>query len=336
MRAIILGAVLDAQRSGGPLRVLLSASTYTAIDNVLLDVAQDIAALSPGACDVFRVRSRFQLAPGNITPAIDLELDRRDPSQGVQSLRGRLQNPVGVFVVGATPEQVHNLLTCDNAAARQEWFDLVVIDEASQMDVAHSILPISAVASDGAMVLAGDPLQLPPIHQAEPPKDLEDLVGSVYAFWRRVHQVPESALGVNYRSNDTIVDFARHTDYQATLSSHSPQLCVDLLSPIPTVQPANWPAPLFWTPEWARLLEPDQPTVCFVYDDGRSSQRNAFEADAVAALLFLLQGRMASRLRNENDAVTGAALSPSTTPYATIDFWREAVGVVTPHRPSRA
>lgn len=332
VRAIILGAVLDAHRAGRSLRVLLSAFTYTAIDNVLLDVAQDIAALLPGACDVFRVRSRFQLPPGHIAPAIDLELDRRNPSQGITSLRSRLQNPAGVLVVGAPPEQVHNLLTCNNDPAQAEWFDLIVVDEASQMDVAHAILPVSGVASDGAVILAGDPLQLPPIHQAEPPTGLEDLVGSVYAFWRQVHRVPESALGINYRSNDTIVDFARHTGYQATLSSHSPQLRVDLLSPVPTVQPANWPAPLFWTPEWAHLLDPDQPAVCFVYDDGRSSQRNDFEADAVAALLFLLQGRMADRPRNENQPVTGAPLQPSTTPYAAMDFWRDAVGVVTPHR----
>jgi hypothetical protein len=139
-------------------------------------------------------------------------------------------------------------------------------------------------------------------------------------------------LGINYRSNDTIVNFARHTGYQATLSSHSPHLRVGLLSPAPTAQPVNWPAPLFWTPEWAQLLDPDQPAVCFVYDDGRSSQRNDFEADAVAALLFLLQGRVASRLRNENHPLTGAPLHPSTTPYAAMDFWREAVGVVTPHR----
>ena len=52
----------------------------------------------------------------------------------------------------------------------------------------------------------------------------------------------------------------------------------------------------------------------------------------MTALLFLLQGRMASRLSNENHAVTGAPLLPSTTPYAAMDVWREAVGVVTPHR----
>ena len=332
VRAIILGAVLDAQRDGRPLRVLLSAFTYTAIDNVLLDVAQDMVALLAGECDVFRLRSSFQLAPGNIGPLIDLVLDRRNPSQGIQNLRSRLQNPTGVLVVGATPHQVHNLLTCNNDPARAEWFDLVLIDEASQMDVAHSILPMSAITNDGAMVLAGDPLQLPPIHQAEPPNDLENVVGSVYAYWQFVHQVQVSSLGVNYRSNETIVDFARHTGYEGTLKSNSPQLCVNLLSELPKVKPVNWPTALYWTPEWAELLNPNQPAVCFLYDDGRSSQSNVFEADAVAALLFLLQGRVASRLRNENNAVTGEVLTPSTTPYETIDFWQKAVGVVTPHR----
>ena len=333
VRAIILGAVLDAQQNGRPLRVLFSAFTYTAIDNVLSEVARDIAALLPGGCEVFRIRSGFQAAPGNIAPAIDLELNRRNPSQEIENLRGRLQDPADhLLVVGATPQQTHNLLTCNDGPAQAEWFDLIVIDEASQMDVAHSILPISAIASDGAMVLAGDPLQLPPIHQAEPPKGLEELVGSVYSFWRQFHQVPESALGVNYRSNDTIVAFARHAGYEASLSSNSPQMRVELLSPIPVAQPADWPDALFWTPDWATLLDPDQPAVCFVYDDGRSSQRNDFEADAVAALLFLLQGRAASRLRNENDPITGSPHPPSVMPYETIDFWREAVGVVTPHR----
>ena len=46
-------------------------------------------------------------------------------------------------MVGSPPEQVHNLVTCDNGSAQAEWFDLVVIDEASQMDVAHAILPLA-------------------------------------------------------------------------------------------------------------------------------------------------------------------------------------------------
>ena len=60
-----------------------------------------------------------------------------------------------------------------------------------------------------------------------------------------------------------------------------------------TALPADWPASLYWTPVWSMLLDPQRPAVCFVYPDGRSSQSNPFEADAVAALAWLLHGRLA-------------------------------------------
>jgi hypothetical protein len=207
------------------------------------------------------------------------------------------------------------------------------------MDVGHAVLPLCGVAAGGSVVLAGDPMQLPPIHQAEAPADpdprqdrLRHLVGPVYSFFERLHGVPFSALGINYRSNDTIVEFTRRCGYLGTLASHSPQLRIDLLTPLPATQPPGWPTSLHWTPEWCALLDPAQPAVCFVYDEGRSSQRNPFEADAVAALLWLLSGRMADQLRNELHPGTGTVIPPSTTPYTAQEFWAKAVGVVTPHR----
>ncbi len=332
VRAIAVGAVLEAIASKRHLRVLISAFTYTAIDNVLLDVGGDLAALAPGACDVFRIRSRYQQTPSNIAPTIDLELNRAVPSLQVRALRARLQQPMGVVVVGATSEQVHNLLTAENGPATAEFFDLILIDEASQMDVGHAILSFAGVAMGGSIVLAGDPLQLPPVQQAEAPKGLEELVGSVYRFWKELHRIPESPLSINYRSNDCIVGLARQSGYQSTLTSHSPFLELNLLAPIPTAQPASWDTRLFWTHEWAEILSPAHPAVCFVYGDGRSSQRNEFEADAVASMLLLLHGQMADQLRNENDAGTGQPIPLTTTAYSTSDFFRKAVGVVTPHR----
>jgi DNA replication ATP-dependent helicase Dna2 len=331
-RAIVVGAVLEAHLLRRPLRVLVSAFTYNAIDNVLVSIANDIATLLLGGCATYRVRSRYQAPPGNIGAAIDAELNRSSPSAQIRALLTILQNQTDLVVVGAPPEQVHNLLTCNNGSAQDEWFDLILIDEASQMDVAHAILPLCGVADGGSVVLAGDPLQLPPIHQAEAPVGLEDLVGSVYAFYRQMHQVHESPLGINYRSNETIVAFARHSGYLGTLTSHSPDLRVDLLSPLPTTQPANWPAALNWTPDWCRLLDPAKPATCFVYDDGRSSQRNFFEAEAITALLLLLNGRMANQLRNELHPGTGAPIPLSKIPYTAQEFWDRAVGVVTPHR----
>jgi hypothetical protein len=332
VRAIAVGAVLESLASNRPLRVLVSAFTYTAIDNVLTDVAQDLAALAPGRCDVFRIRSQYQRPPGNIAPMIDLELSRALPSPALQALRTRLQQPGGTVVVGATSEQVHNLLTCENGRATNEFFDLILIDEASQMDVGHAILNIAGIAAGGSVILAGDPLQLPPIQQAEAPKGLEEMVGSIYSFWKTLHGVPESPLSINYRSNDCIVELARQSGYQTSLTSHSPSLELNFLAPIPAVQPAPWDSRLFWTHEWAEILNPAFPAVSFVYGDGRSSQRNDFEADAVASMLLLLHGQIAGQLRNENHAGNGQPIAPTLTPYSAIDFFRKAVGVVTPHR----
>ena len=331
-RAVVVGAVLEAQQNSRPLRVLVSAFTYTAIDNILFDIAQDVTALLPGVCDVFRLRSRYAEAPTNTGVAIDVELSRSNPSSRVSNLRTRLQHGQSVLVVGATPEQAHNLLTCENGAAQAEWFDLIVIDEASQMDVPHAVLPLCGLANEGSVIMAGDPLQLAPIHQASAPKDLENIVGSIYLFWRDVHHVQESALEINYRSNNTLVSFSREAGYSATLSSHSPNLSIDLVSPLPQAAPAQWPPSLAWCPDWMRFLDPAQPAVCFVYEDGQSSQRNEFEADAIAALLWILNRRVSDRLQNELHPATGVVTPASTTQYSALEFWQHGVGVVTPHR----
>ena len=331
-RAVVVGAAIEAHENNTPLRVLVSAYTYTAIDNILSGIADDIAALLPGACKVVRLRSGFAEPPTTHGAAIDLELNKANPSKDVSALRAKLESGQSIVIVGATSQQTHNLLTCEGGPAQAEWFDLIIIDEASQMDVANAALPLCGLAEDGSVVLAGDPLQLAPIHQASAPKDLEKIVGSIYSFWKDVHQVNESALEVNYRSNDTIVSFAPNAGYSTALTSHSPDLSIDLTSPFPQSRPARWPQDLVWTPEWVSLLDPAQPTVCFVYDDGKNSQRNDFEADAIASMLWLLQGRVSNQLRNEIDPQTLATIPTSTTAYPMLDFWKQAVGVVTPHR----
>ena len=331
-RAVVLGAVLEAHQNSQPLRVLVSAATYTAIDNVLFEIAQHLSVLLPQVCDVFRLRSAYAGAPANPGAAIDLEVNAWNPSPRVQGLRTTLQRAQSLVVVGATPVQLHNLLTCRRDPAQAEWFDLIVIDEASQMDVPHAVLPLCGLANGGSVVLAGDPLQLAPIHQASPPKDLENLVGSVYAFWQNVHQVPECRLEVNYRSNDSIVSFVREAGYAATLQSQSPDLSIDFVSSLPRTAPAHWPQSMAWTPEWSNLLDPAQAAVCFTYDDGQSSQRNEFEANAVSAMLWLLHGRVSNQLLNEVDPATGMARRASSNPYSSLEFWQRGVGVVTPHR----
>ncbi len=332
IRSVVLGAVVDAHLRGIATRVLICTSTYTALDNVLLEAYAELERLLPGACCTRRIRSYLQGLPRNVPPAIDLELNRSIPSQQVVDLRSRLTAAGGTTLVGATPEQIHNLLTYDNGSAANGYFDLIVIDEASQMDVAHAVLPLCSLSNGGSVVLAGDPMQLPPIHQAEPPAGLEAMVGSVYAFCRDFHRIPDVMLDANYRSNSTIVNFSLFAGYRSNLTSFSPNMRLNLLSPVPAAQPPGWPGRLFWTPEWSAILDPAQPVVCFVYPDGRSSQWNQFEADAVCSLICSLYGRVGNEPLNVRDAVTGAVNAPSGVAYTPVDFWEHAIGVVTPHR----
>jgi hypothetical protein len=113
---------------------------------------------------------------------------------------------------------------------------------------------------------------------------------------------------------------------------------IDVVAPFPTgaTPPEGWPRGLLWTPKRSWLLDPDAPESCFLYHEGRCSQWNPFEASSVAALVFLLYGRLANRVLNERDPVSGAVIPASRTPYTMEEFWRKGIGIVTPHRAQQA
>jgi hypothetical protein len=176
------------------------------------------------------------------------------------------------------------------------------------------------------------PKQLPPIQQAEAPLGLKAMVGSVYSFCEDLHGVEAEMLDQNYRSNATLVGFSLEAGYRRTLSSYSPNLRLNLVSPLPVDEPEGWPDTLYWTPEWSSLLDPRHPASCFVYPEGRSSQWNLFEADSVVTLIYLLRTLVANGLSGEWDPASGNVLPAGKMLYSPEVFWEKAVGVVTPHR----
>lgn len=334
LRAVLLGVLHDSAERGVAARVLITGPTYEAIDNVLLPVANSLAqgplALAP--LTVARLRSSSR-DPSRDVPAA-LDVPHGSPQHTL--LTNRLLSANGLTLVGGPVQQVYRLLESAGSPVTKV-FDLIVVDEASQLDVGTSTLAIAGLADNGSVVVAGDPKQLPPIHQAEAPIGLEPLVGPVLTYLEQRHAIPSAVLNTNYRSNSTIVDVGQAAGYPPGQVAHSPALAIDLLAapPVTPHAPANWPAHLFWTPEWSALLDPARVCSVFVYDEGRSSQWNPFEADAVASLVWLLSGTLSSQLANERDA-SGALVPRSTTPYSATDFWAHGIGVVTPHRAQQA
>ena len=330
LQAILLGALHSARRTGRNLRVLLTGPTYEAIDNVLLPVSRSLSngSLALPNVRVVRVRSRTREPNSAAPPGIDLSMAS---TPDVLALLTQLREGAGLVLVATTSQQTHRLLVHGDQVAVQPLFDLIVIDEASQMDVANATLVLAGLAEDGAVVIAGDPKQLPPIHQAEAPLGLESMVGPVYGYFQSHRHVAPLILEDNYRSNATIVEFARVAEYPPGLRAEYPDLALRFTDPIPAQgPPPDWPESLFWTRHWVDLLDPSRPCTTFVYREGQSAQSNRFEADSVAALLWLLRRRLASRL-------AGAAQDDGP-PQAmdALDFWGLGVGVVTPHRAQQA
>lgn len=338
LRSIVFGAIVNADIEQKPLRILITAGTYNAMDNVLLGLFTENSAINDYLLNIpnfhsYRIRSSFK--PLDVTaPDIlnDVVLNHSNPS--CDSMIQNLVNNDHICVVGATPQQVFKLLTLDDGSPVQSLFDLIILDEASQMDVGNAILSISSIKDNGSLIVAGDPLQLPPIHNAKPPLGLEYMVGSIYNFYKE-NGVNESTLNINYRSNSTIVNFTHEAGYNRSLTSYSPDLRLNIVKELPSGErPSNWPEVLFWTPEWSFMLNPDHPLTCFTYHDGRSGQWNKFEADAIASLVYLLYERLGSKLHHE--CVPGNCCDSDDRVMDDNMFWKEGVGIVTPHKAQQA
>lgn len=338
LRAVVLGALHEALQKGRAFRVLITGPTYEAIDNVLLQVHSVLMGDAPlGLPDVRVARLRSVRRPRDprVPDVIDVPVDRRN--RAFQETLAQLENTQELVVVGATAQQTNKLLSLSGGAV-QEFFDLILVDEASQLDVASSTLALSGLDGGGTVVIAGDPKQLPPIHQAKPPVGLESMVGPVFTYLEDRHNLQPAVLEENYRSCQTIVDLAYLADYPRSLRAYSPDLEINLVTPLPQSEepPQGWPHQLFWTPEWSTLLESPRKASCFVYREGRSSQWNRFEADAIASLVWILAGRLGSQLLNERVPPTGDIKTATTRPYTLPEFWQTGIGIVTPHRAQQA
>jgi hypothetical protein len=333
LHAIILGALLEAIAGRRPIRVLITGPTYEAIDNVLLPLHARIVGPGPFTSpqvQTYRLRSETHPLGNNVPAVID-----QQKANYPAVLTSLLANQ-DLILVGATPHQVYNLATADGGSPVRPLFDLILIDEASQLDVATSTLALAPASTNATLVVAGDPKQLPPIHQAEAPLELENLVGPIFTYFSERHLIVTEVLEENYRSNTTIVELAHLANYPPTLHAFSPNLEIHLLHATPTTEPAGWPASLSWSPHWASFVSPARRAMTFVYNEGRSSQWNQFEADTTAAIALSVFGTLCDQLANENDPTTGRVIPVTNTAFNADGFWSTGIGIVTPHRAQQA
>lgn len=309
-------ASLAELSSDAPLRIAVTANNYTAVDNVLRGLRPYLDELAPNTI-IRRVR-----AAGRVD--VDwLTADENVSTSDTRAVRSIVDDLLEhrTAIVGGTPTQLHKLIESATGAAAGDFFDVIVIDEGGQIDVAHASVVLAGAATNGRVIIAGDPRQLPPIHTAEAPAGLESLVGSIYDFFADWHKVAAQPLLTNYRSNQDIVNLTRSAGYPPELTAHDPnrryrlsaagQGLLTARSPI-QVADTQIPVALF------DVIDPERPVTCLTYADGVSGQWNRFEADIVAQTCILLW-----RLTEDEQCDAES-------------FWTRRVGIVTPHRAQRA
>ena len=335
--AVTVGALAKAHREGKRLRVLLTAATYTALDTLLAEILDLVGCVLPeGVCRFHRLRSvNASQANWPKHQVADVAVGFDGGDKEMKDVLQDIESSKGLTVVASLPTRLDYLPRRNNSNNReqlQSWFDLTVVDEATQLGAALSPVWASKAEIGGTFVLGGDDLQLAPIQQGEPPANLEAMVGSVYSHLRHHHSVKPKPLQVNYRANSTLVEFTKRAGYDRGLTSHSPELRVRFRDGgFPSERPSNWPDGLRWSPGLVELLAAHEPAVCFVYDDPTAGQANPFESEVVAGLAWLLRDRLLDGLSGD--------LEPDGEPREVYDilhdvpsFWSRALGIVAPHR----
>jgi DNA replication ATP-dependent helicase Dna2 len=299
----ILALAEAHRRTGRPFRVLVTAFTHAAIENVLRKTGQRVTDAGDAEhVAVAKVKTWRSEQTGHVqvieTAELPVWLE---------------DNPVAV--VGAT---VHSLLKVYD---RLPEFDLVVIDEASQVRVPEAAVPISLTGRSGRLLLAGDHLQLPPIIQGAYPEPLpgqpilhrsifEVLAGAATTAGLATEAQPSAyQLTENFRMNDVLTSFAAALLYGADYRPNDPSVGNRRLDLI---------AERCLDPFVEACLNPDFPLTIVVLDGVWAARENPLEARLVAQLVTALRTTMRDR--------DGRLFTDDSR------FFHEGVFLVSPHR----
>lgn len=333
LAALLHGLTQAAVAHNRPLKVLVTGPTYNAVEEIMYRAA-DFLAKDPAARVSMYLgysRSRALGAVPNGLPNHVLYTPMSiDPSNaGYQQCLRELSTGSSVVMVGCQIRQARRFPDELMGSFVQPLFDVVIIDESSQVPVSQGLSALCGLKDDARLIIAGDYLQMPPITSIDPPSEAAYLVGSIqtYLLERKfMHPVNCCILETNYRSNEHLVDFARNIGYPSSLQAAFPHTALHLMNPLPTQ--SAYLATLPWCAAFANLLMPDQKVVTLLHEDEVSSQGNHFEARVVAGCVWMLRQSVSAELDGH-----GTVSHSTPTPK---QFWGKCMGIVTPHRAQRA
>lgn len=334
LAAMLHAMVGHAVATGIPLHVIVTGPTYKAVEEVMRRTAEMLSADASAPCSMYMGYSMGRTGPlpavlAAHVPYTRFSFDSTDAD--LASCLMQLRGGSAVTIVGCQVRQGRQFAKRIAGASLHQVFDVVVIDESSQVPVSHAIASFSGMKDHARVVVAGDHLQMPPITSIEAPAEVEYLVGSIQTYLlERPFTAPlqPCVLATNYRSADHIVDFARSIGYPQHLAAAYANCRLHLLQPLPGH--AQYHAAFPWAASYDIVLQESTRVATVLHDDDISSQGNKYEAQIVANLVCGLRHSVSADLDNWG-------LNPPThgVPDA-LHFWSTCIGIVTPHRAQRA
>lgn len=332
LAAFVHAVVREAVASGKGSKILLTGPNYRAVE-VLADRLLELLAKDPTAkCDFFRAYSKSRVLPPS--PALPPHVTGQNVSlhpaaTGHAHLSASLNSTDVITLVATSAHAARKVATLvDPNEVLASVFDLVVIDESSQVPVTLALLPIATLKPESQLVIAGDPLQMPPIASLDPPVGAEYLVGSIHGYFTERFNISQLELLENYRSNQSIVDYALTLGYPPNLKAARPNLKLHEVIPRTSVLTALPPS-LPFSMAWEQLLDPDKPVCTLIHEDETASQANPEEAKMVAALVWGLYKSMSVELEPLGSCKSHQAPTEH-------QLFERVVGIVTPHKAQRA
>jgi len=220
-------------------------------------------------------------------------------------------------------------------------FDLICVDEASQMPVDYFMAslqyihkynfviekPLDAGPPDTRIldknkvenlklignidreeltkvVIVGDYNQLPPVQPVKPPKNLEIILESLFGYYVKTHQIPNNQLKINYRSHKDIVEFTSRLGIYKDLKPHPKNANKELQGNLKEIKNP-----------WVKIvLDPKKVVTTIIHNEKYRIGISAKEANIVGEII---KGYY-------------EMINPDTPDEERI-FWSEKIGVVAPH-----
>ena len=256
-------------------------------------------------------------------------IDTRD-SMGTISV---LKRDVKYRIITCTPQQMHRFFVKGTKTTkkektalleelREDGFDFIIIDEASQMDIAHFIPSILRYGENTKLLLAGDHKQLDPILQVRLDKAEEEIFGSILSYYIEKYVDKDErfksllkALKSNRRSNKIIVEAIKYIvgysdEYEANSNNANRKISFVEKQ---DEDDLNY-----------KILNPNQPISIIRYNDGKSGKINLFEVEQISNIVRYIWNK---KLYVEGNIYYG---------LENLDqFFTKALGIVVTHTAQR-